>query len=235
MSDTPGAAPVGGSGPLFDANRPIGVRIPGGKTVEVVRFPTDVEWADRQRQLKVLVKQLGRGKSKMPNPDSSDVDLALLGKIRDPSDSAPVDGYEAIMVIEQLGKAEVDDIQRAAAGTYRVTLRVPGMVTYHVLRMPTAKEIFQHERGVMDVTWLPYSCKEIIVSMEVGGELYAKLRESVEGYAAAVPLNHQAVVVQAIITAVREELEPERVPDPQKGPPAPPAPPPGPNSPPSAS
>ena len=47
----------------FDATRPIAINLRGPDGVKTVRvrFPSDDEWAERQRRRKVIVKQLGRG------------------------------------------------------------------------------------------------------------------------------------------------------------------------------
>lgn len=173
---------------FFDSARPMAITVLG-KVIQVVRFPSDSEWADRARALKVLVKQLGRGKSETPDVDSSEVDLALLAKIRDPADTAPVDPYEAMLVLEELGKAEVDDVAPVAGG-YQVTLRVAGGSTEHILRMPTAKEIFEHGRGVSRTVNLPYARLQVTINLEASGELYAKLAQSSEGYVGEIGRAH---------------------------------------------
>lgn len=55
---------------VFDANRPVAIRLRGPDGVKTVRvlFPSDDEWAERQRRRKVIVKQLGRGISETMIP-----------------------------------------------------------------------------------------------------------------------------------------------------------------------
>ncbi len=189
---------------VFDAARPVALnlRAPGGVKTVRVRFPTDEEWIDRQRRRKVIVKQLGRGISETTIPSSEDTDAALLAKIRVAEPDAPeVDAFEASRVIEQLGQAEVDDVAQVGDG-FEVTIRVPGGTVTHLLRMPSAKDVFEYRRGFARVLDLPYNRQELIINLAPAGVLYKKLAQAAEGYAGDVPVIHQAVAVKAAIDAL---------------------------------
>ncbi len=189
---------------VFDAARPVAMQLrtpTGNKTVRV-RFPSDEEWTERQRKRKVIVKQLGRGVSETSIPNSEDADAALLAKIRVPEENAPeVDAFEASRIIEQLSQAEVDDVVQAG-DVFRVTLRVLGGVVTHVLKMPSAKDVFEYRRGFARVLDLPYNRQELIINLAPAGALYKKLAQPTEGYAGEVPVIHQAVAVKAAIDAL---------------------------------
>ena len=189
---------------MFDAKQPITInlRAPDGVKRIRVRFPTDEEWIERQRKRKVIVKQLGRGVSETTIPDSADADAALLAKIRAPEENAPeVDAFEASRIIEQLSQADVDDVVQVG-DAFRVTLRVPGGTVAHVLKMPSAKDVFEYRRSFARVLDLPYNRQELIINLAPAGELFKKLLESSEGYAGDVPIIHQAVAVKAAIDAL---------------------------------
>jgi hypothetical protein len=189
---------------VFDAARPIAihVRTPAGVKTVRVRFPTDEEWIDRQKKRKVIVKQLGRGVSETTIPDSAEADAALLAKIRVPEENAlDVDAFEASRIIEQLSQADVDDVVQVGGG-FRVTLRVLGGTVSHVLRMPSAKDVFEYRRGFARVLDLPYNRQELIINLAPAAALFKKLLESSEGYAGDVPIIHQAVAVKAAIDAL---------------------------------
>jgi hypothetical protein len=189
---------------VFDAARPVAIhlRTPAGVKTVRVRFPTDEEWIDRQRKRKVIVKQLGRGVSETTIPDSQDADAALLAKIRVPEENAPdVDAFEASRIIEQLSQAEVDDVVQAG-DEFRVLLRVLGGTVTHLLKMPSAKDVFDYRRGFARVLDLPYNRQELIINLAPVATLFKKLLESSEGYAGAVPIIHQAVAVKAAIDAL---------------------------------
>src|SRR3990172_10085874 len=124
---------------VFDASRQVEIKLQsaeGSKTV-TVRFPTDDEWVERQRRRKIIIKQLGRGISETVIPSSEDADAELLAKLR-VGDGPDVDAFEASRILEQLSQADVDDVQ-PESGAFRVLVRVPGGLTAHVLRMPSAK------------------------------------------------------------------------------------------------
>jgi len=189
---------------MFDAKQSITIhlRTPEGVKPVRVRFPSDEEWIDRQKRRKVIVKQLGRGVSETTIPDSHDADAALLAKIRLADENAPeVDAFEASRIIEQLSQADVDDVVQAGDG-FRVTMRVLGGTVTHVLRMPSAKDVFEYRRGFARVLDLPYNRQELIINLTPAAALYKKLVDSTEGYAGEAPIIHQAVAVKAAIDAL---------------------------------
>jgi hypothetical protein len=189
---------------MFDANQTIAMnlRTPEGLKTVRLRFPTDEEWIDRQKKRKVIVKQLGRGVSETTIPDSAEADAALLVKIRVPEENAPdVDAFEAGRIIEQLSQADVDEVEQVG-DAFRVTLRVLGGTVSHVLRMPSAKDVFEYRRTFARVLDLPYNRQELIINLAPAGALFKKLLESSEGYSGDVPIIHQAVAVKAVIDAL---------------------------------
>lgn len=192
--------------PVFDAKRPIAInlRTPGGVKSVRVRFPSDEEWITRQRRRKVLVKQLGRGVSETTVANGEDVDAALLAAIQERSGdaSAPdIDPFEAMRVIEQLSLADVDDVV-SEGDSFRVTLRVLGATTVHVLKMPSAKDVFEYRRGFARLLDLPFGRQEVTINIASAAALYKKLLTATEGYAGDVPIIHQAVAVKAAIDAM---------------------------------
>jgi hypothetical protein len=195
----------------FDATRPVAVQLlgPGGVKTIRVRFPSDEEWAERQRRRKVIIKNLGRGVSETTIQNGEEIDAALLAKIRT-EEQPELDPFEAQKVIEQLATCEVDDVL-LAGDSYRVTTRVLGGSTVHQLKMPSAKDVSQYRRGFLRVLDLPFNRQEITINLKVAGELYKKLLAATEGYAGEVPMIHQAVAVKAAIdaldTAFQEDQE----------------------------
>jgi hypothetical protein len=200
---------------MFDAKQPITIhlRTPDGVKPVRVRFPTDEEWLDRQKKRKIIVKQLGRGVSETTIPDSAEADAALLAKIRVPEENAPeVDAFEASRIIEQLSQADVDDVVQEG-DAFRVTLRVLGGTVGHVLRMPSAKDVFEYRRGFARVLDLPYNRQELIINLAPAAALFKKLLESSEGYSGDVPITHQAVAVKAAIDALDAGFQEDRDPN----------------------
>ncbi len=195
---------------VFDATRQVEIQLrsaEGTKTIKI-RFPTDEEWTERQRRRKIVIKQLGRGISETVIPSSEDVDAALFAKIR-VEESPEVDAFEASRIIEQLSQADVDDVV-PEAGAFRVNLRVPGGLTSHLLRMPSAKDVIEYRRGFARVLDLPFNKQELTINLAAAGALYQKLAQSTEGYAGAVPIIHQAVAVKAAIDALEAGFQEDR-------------------------
>jgi hypothetical protein len=195
---------------VFDASRPIAVnlRAPGGVKTVRVRFPSDDEWIERQRRRKVVIKQLGRGISETIVGNGEDVDAALVAKIR--SDPAPdIDAFEAVKVVEQLSTSEVDDVV-SEGDSFRITTRVLGGSTAHVLNMPSAKDVFDYRRGFARVLDLPFGKQELTINIAPAGVLYKKLVTSTWGYAGDVPIIHQAVAVKAAIDAMDNAFAEDR-------------------------
>ena len=70
----------------------------------------------------------------------------LVAKIRAGEDPE-VDAFEAMKVVEQLSLAELDDVA-PDGDTFKVTLRVLGATTVHLLKMPSAKDVFEYRRAL---------------------------------------------------------------------------------------
>src|SRR5690242_19216083 len=109
---------------IFDAARPVAIQLRGPEGVKTIRmrFPSDDEWADRQRRRKVIIKSLGRQRSETTVANGEDVDASLLAKIRT-EEQPEADAFEAQKVIDQLSTCEVDDVV-LAGDAFRVTTRV---------------------------------------------------------------------------------------------------------------
>jgi len=188
---------------MFDANQTItlNLRAPGGTKTIRVRFPSDEEWIERQRRRKVIIKQLGRGVSETIIGQAEDTDAALLARIRLDTNGPDVDPFEASRILEQLSQADVDDVVQEG-DAFRVTLRVLGGTVTHLLKMPSAKDVFEYRRGFARVLDLPYNRQELTINLGPAGALFKKLLESSEGYSGDVPIIHQAVALKAVIDAL---------------------------------
>jgi hypothetical protein len=195
---------------LFDAGRPIAInlRAPDGVKTIRVRYPTDAEWTERQRRRKAIIKQLGRGMSETTVANGEEVDAALVAKIRT-EETPEIDAFEAMKVVEQLATAEVDDVV-PDGDSLRITLRVLGATTVHVLKMPSQKDVVDHRRAFARVLDLPYGRQELRINIAPVATLYKKLATSAEGYVGEVPIVHQAVAVKAAIDALEAEFGEER-------------------------
>ena len=203
--------------PVFDATRPVAInlRTPEGLKTIRVRFPTDAEWTERQRRRKVIIKQLGRGVSETTVANAEDGDAALLARIQEEpreGEEPAVDAFEASRIIDQLSQAEVDDVVQAG-DTFRVSTRVLGGATSHILKMPSAKDIFEYRRSFARILDLPFNRQELTINLAAAGTLYKRLSQGAEGYAGEVPVIHQAVAVKAAIDALEAGFQEDRDPN----------------------
>ena len=146
------------------------------KTVRV-RFPSDDEWITRQRRRKVLVKQLGRGISETTVANGEDVDAALVTKIRE-GEEPEIDPFEAMKLVEQLSLAEVDDVL-PDGDSFKVTLRVLGATTVHLLKMPSAKDVFEYRRGFARLLDMPHRLAGPIAVMTDEADVWRAIDDEV--------------------------------------------------------
>ena len=93
---------------------------------------------------------------------------------------------------------------------YRIGMKVPGARVTHVLRMPTAKEMQDHERASTSVIAARRSV-ETRAFLEPSGALYDKVHVSHDGYAGAVPIVHKSAAVSEVIgyLAIEGDDDPE--------------------------
>lgn len=113
------------------------------------------------------------------------------------------------------GKSQSEDVNLAQINAelfeginYRIEMKVPGAPVVHVLRMPTAKEMQDHERASTRVVVARRSI-ETRAFLEPSGALYDKLHVSDEGYAGAVPIVHKSAAVSEVLAQLAIEADEE--------------------------
>jgi hypothetical protein len=152
---------------------------------------------------------LGRGKSQSEDVDLPKINAELFAKIRTDKDGPEFDDAEAGMVIGRIERCAVANVEREGIN-YRIEMKVPGARVVHVLRMPTAKEMQDHERSSTSVVAARRSV-ETRAFLEPSGALYDKLHISHDGYAGAVPIVHKSAAVSEVIAqlAIEADEDPE--------------------------
>ncbi len=195
---------------MFDVKDEISIPIqsPDGTKKIVVRFPTDGEFIDWRRKKKILQRDLGRRKSTIDPSRPEASDLELLKKIRIDKDGPAVDEAEALFVIGRLAECEVDQQPERDGSAYSITMKIMGKLSAtHTLRIPSVKEMMDYERQRSSVTFAAYGQNEIKINFRAAGELYDKLKVSVEGYAGDVPVPHKAEAVNVLLQEIRSEQD----------------------------
>jgi hypothetical protein len=193
----------------FDVSKQFVVPIlSGGEKRCTVRFPNDEEWCHWARKQRSVRRVLGRGKSQTDEIGLDDLNAELFDRIRiDKDGGAAFDQAEAGMVIGKIERAAITGVDREG-NNFRIELKVPGAETSHVLRMPTAKEMQEHERASTSVI-VGRRQQEIRAFLEPSGLLYDKLHVSSSGYAGATPIVHKSAVITELLAqlAIAEDDE----------------------------
>jgi hypothetical protein len=197
---------------MFNSQKQFVVPILSGTRKECrVRYPSDVEWCERARKQRSIRRFLGRGKSESQDLNSDAVNAELLDRIRVDGDAGAVfDGAEAGAVISKLERATVEAIDREG-DNFRLSLKVPGAVTEHLVRMPTRTEMDRYEVASVKVTG-QRRAQEIRGFLEPSGELYDAIRKDVSGYEGEVPIVHKVAVVTEVLGQMATDDE-EAVPE----------------------
>jgi hypothetical protein len=188
---------------VFDVNREITIKLtsPDGDKAIGLKFPSDSQWIDRQLRRKIVSKLLGRGKSQTLPTDSSENDGELLANIRTDGGNPEVDGFESGQILDRLSRCELDEVIREG-NSYRVTTRVPGGITTHVYKIPSAKEQIQYRRGYASSVD-GRGRQEVTVNLQAAADLDKKIRIGTEGYAGGiVPIVHQATAINALMEII---------------------------------
>ncbi len=194
----------------FDSTQLIDIKrisADGDGTITVA-FPDDKQVERRQRARKMFIKDLGRGVTDTEVQTNEDVDLQILNEIK--REGPDVDGAEAGAILDRITEVDVIDVVREGPA-FRVSLKVPGIVTEHLVRIPTQRQIMEQRRNGTKVLSLPFGRKEVRINFGPSAELYDALCNERTGYAAgsSIPLGHKVAAVNGAITALEREITAE--------------------------
>lgn len=195
---------------LFDKKMqiPIDIPHPDGAKECVVRWPNDEEWINRSRNLRVIRHQTPDGIT-TTSQNEVEVDRDLFNAICSQGAEGITDA-EACEVIERLERMQAIDIQREG-NEYIVELHVPTGKTKHRVRVPTAEERLEFQRGASSSKELGRGKTLLSFNAKPGGVLYDKIIADIEGYAAqtadAVPVIHKTAVIRLLLDALEEMVQ----------------------------
>jgi hypothetical protein len=196
---------------LFDTSKNFTVPIISGEEKRcVLRWPTDQEWAQRARSLRIVTQQLGRSKSQTETVNEDRVNAELFAKVRVDKDGPPFDEAEASAAIQRLDRTLITEATRHGAN-YEIALRAAGCDLLHVLRIPTKAEELRYRKAVVRVFDLRRQV-EARLNLEASGELYDAVHVSHEGYAGPVPIVHKEAALREMLNDLQqldEEGDPE--------------------------
>jgi hypothetical protein len=174
--------------------------VAGGQEV-IMRWPSDVEWGERARRTKILLKTLGRGirESKV---ESGDTALKLFDRIK--LNGAPTLTLgEATLIVEVLGKCSVTDVQLNGAEA-SVTLQVMGGAVTHHLKLPTADHVMSLKTAIVTHE-LPYGVQDIRIPLEPGARMYEACNGRSDDYNNQIPALHKDAALRAVTDYLERE------------------------------
>lgn len=195
--------------PVFDATASFTINLKREKTAVSVRYPSDDEWAARQRAITTIIQRLSGGATQTNITGVEDADEALLAKIRTDEGLALPEGLASV-IIARLNRAEADEPEQTAEG-YRIPLKVAGAETVHEMRQPTEKEKRRYQRSAYAFIDKRHGKQELKTSLQAICDFYDLLMQRTEGYAAGtpVPAPHKLAVVGELIAVIEAEDEEE--------------------------
>jgi len=193
---------------MFDTKREIEISVlhPAGKKTCRVRWPSDEDWIEHSARRRVVVSQLSREESVTDVVDGERAGAELFAKIRLDKDGPEIDEFEAAYLIDRLSRAQVEDCQRTDDGV-TVAVKVPGVVTRHVLRVPSLAEVVGYRRSFSRIVENRRGKQVLKINLRAAGEFYDKLVQSKDGYEGDVPVIHKAAVVTELLGYLESEQE----------------------------
>jgi hypothetical protein len=198
---------------MFDSSAQIKMPAPYrmGDQKLTVRWPTDDEWAKRNRAKKFITRRLGRGKSETIPPEPGETDLQLYEAIS-LNGSPPVSVAEASMILDALAQCNVLSVQiEEGMGVIEMDT-MAGLVT-HRLKIPTAELILSWRRTALRVVELANNQSEMRFNPQAGATGWDGCGGVSTDYAAAVPAIHKDIAFRALVDFIDQNMGP-RIDDP---------------------
>lgn len=196
--------------PGFNSEAAFTIDLRREKKSVICRFPSDEEYAARQRSMKTVITSAGVGRSTTETEGMEESASDLLEKIQTGGDRG-LDGAQACAVIERLCKAEAEQPSESAEG-YVIPLMVCGAKVSHEIRVPTEKQSRAYGKSAFKFVDLRHGRQELKTNLTAIGDYYDSLVVRTEGYDSTVPLAHKVAVISEL-SSILAQLDAE--PDPE--------------------
>lgn len=190
---------------MFDTTAEYVLPARAGKTkIEVtLRWPSDEEWADRHRQRKIVIRNVGRGVSET-EIDSADADLKLYQLAR--LNGAPeLTAAEASLVIRAIERCEVTEVVLDGEEA-TVTMQVAGGKVTHRIQQPTADQVIRMQRAASRLFSAPHNTSQMRMYLEPPAKLWDECKGSSDDYTTAVPALHKDAAIRAVVEQINLEM-----------------------------
>lgn len=193
---------------MFNSKAIFNVPVLSGGVLRVdLRFPTDAQWCERQRSIRVIERRHQQRKTVGEEEASAKLFDALL--VGNPVDWEPEEKSAAIDYLEKCEVVSVDHDN----DVFLVTMNVPGARVIHTLGIPRMKAMRKYGE-VLYVT--ENNSRESVTrrALEPSGDLWSSVLKGVSGYApgSSIPIIHQDIAIQEVMqaaTALLSEPAPE--------------------------
>lgn len=175
-----------------------------------LRFPSDREWEERVRKVKVLRTSIGRDKFQSDVPGEKAADAELFSRVRLDKDGPSFDDSEASRAISKIDACRVTKVE-TEGDRYRVFLEVPTAETSALLKPPTRKQVDDYERRAMTFTSGRRS-QEFRSTLEPAAELFSVIMVESEGYALdlkgspLIPIIHKFAFITELLSQCEEAI-----------------------------
>lgn len=180
----------------------------GEETGVTVRWPSDEEWAVRNRTHKILIRRPGRGVSETIPSDPNEADVKLYTTIA--INGAPaMTPAEAMRVLDAISTCDVVNVSIAGVEAI-VEMNVLGGKVIHKVKVPSADQVMRMRRAAYRILDLPYSVQEIRTTPEPAAHLYDECGGQSTDYKGAIPVIHKDQVIRSVVEAIDRELGPKR-------------------------
>lgn len=186
--------------------------ISGTRMEVAVRWPSDAQWVEKARRVRIVEREIGRGKVDREVVGAEEACAALYAANR--ADGSPdLDAYEARAVIDYLESVDVLSIVRDG-DEFTVTIEAHGAKLTHRLVTPTQRQIHEFNRARLKSV-PTRRAREIRFDLAPAGVLYDALAKASTGYdgTLVVPLPHKFAVVSELLEEIDRELSPDADPE----------------------
>lgn len=191
---------------MLKTSEPVTVQLqtPSGEKQATLRWPTDDEWAAREKQSPTVIRPEGLHGTvtEVRNPEAAA--RRLFDAIRQDGDGANFDDFEAREIIAGIGLATVQKAERQGADVL-VDLEVAGGGARHILKLPTAREraLYHRSTTVLDMGRQGQEIRRDVIAL---ANLWSELVVSTDGYDGEVPLPHKTAALAEAIEVAEQSM-----------------------------
>lgn len=182
----------------------------GGIIRAVLRFPTDDQWIERQRSIRVVERRHQKRKAE----GALQASAVLFDAIAvDPEAVKDWDGEEKSAAIDFLEKCQVTGVERDG-DAFVFTIAVAGGEVTHTLAIPRMKAMRKYGNNYSDTDDSNPNAIVTRRALEPARELWLSVKQAVSGYAegSEVPICHMDAVIGELLLACGDLM---RSPDPE--------------------